>query len=38
MSSNVSADFNNGGSYLLSEANYDRFISGQDLIGRSDGL
>ena len=33
----LSADFNSGGSYLISQANYDRYIAGRDAIGRSDG-
>ena len=33
----VSGDFKNGGSYLISQANYDRFIAGRESIGRPDG-
>lgn len=33
----MSNDFENGGSWLLSEKNYDRYIRNQDFVGRIDG-
>lgn len=33
----ISSDYESGGSYLVSEAGYDRYIDGQENIGRDDG-
>ena len=33
----VSDSFRNGGSYLISQENFDRYIAGRDTIGRPDG-
>ena len=33
----VSDSFRNGGSYLISQENFDRYVAGRDTIGRPDG-
>ena len=35
--SNLSSDFKNGGSYLLSQDAYDRYVADREFIGRPDG-